>query len=556
MKKTLKIVISLLIILGIGVGAAFALKNYEPYNLQSIQKDPAAQLEKSFLKTQQALEDGLAFTIPDVVTNISTAGALDLTLITPDKQKIINTLYLREEGSALIGSAEDAQAQKLAEYGIWLSNEAAIVTAPVLLGDNSYGINFQTLEKDLETSDLLKLLGITTKDARQLLDAFTSMTKKETEQGSDLKALLKTKKQLESLLKACPVSVDKYPIVLNTESVEAFHIAYTLTPERLCEALDMVAKWATETESYAAALTETPALEQELKAALDDVKKNIADSNATTMLEVFLHPDTQVIMQANCRIDWLQGSEPASVDISITLGVDPIHSTLYSVNLTTKVPDTNKQEIKLEYRRSHAHNLPGRTLVLTTPDESATLMDLQVNALTGSFVLKLMDRDYALSGKCVSDDNSVAITITERTLGELTITFKAKATVPSAPRYISIFAMSEDELTKLIEKMREVIPSPEPDPTGWKEADISITNNEMHMTFNYLTHSYDTLGQLLIEEGIAVLDENGCITKICDEDFAGIYWEIYLDGELVEGNLYDCLLDTIASISILEGSPY
>ena len=548
MKKLLKIFIPLILVVAVGVGAVFAFQHYEPYNLRSIQADPGAQMIRSLRKTGQALEAGLAFKIPDNVRNAPKSGAISMDLFGSNKDLFSNTIYLRDNSFVLTGfTATDSE--KIAEYGLWISEESIVASMPKQLGARTYGIYFDTLEEDILNSPLLAELGITADDIKELLDAAESMSSKNESEGTDWKTMLETKKNLEALLNKSAVSVTKVPVIIGNETIEAFCVTYTMTPTQMCEGMDIIASWVQSTESYKTAMAETPEMDNEMKIMLADAQQKLIDTNATTMLEVFLHPSTQVIMAANLHTDWLENKQAGYISASISLGVDPIMSTLYDLTLKAKAPNEGKEEVHIEYHRSHAHNLPGRKLIFRTPDESTTIFDMQINSLTGAFDIDLMDRQYSISGKGVSDSTKTTITITEEDMGEVVFTFIGQAEAPKTPHYLNIFTMSKEEVELLMEYIEGFAPDTEP--TGWKTADISISDRKGNMLFIYKSHGYETLGELLTEEGL-VITKNGRIVQICDEDYPGEYWDVYVNGEQITGDLFDYILETEASIAIME----
>ena len=552
MKKALKVIIPLLLVIAVGVGAFFFLKNYEPYNLRSIQKDPAAQLMKSLRKTGEALEEGLAFKIPNTIKSAPKTGAISIELLTPEQTKYSNTLYLRDKSFTLTGTISDAR--ETAEYGLWLSEESLVTLLPEQMGGRAYGLYFETIAEDIVGSPLLETLGVAEEDMQQFFNALKQMSPKEEEtNNADWKRLLETKRQTEELLKRCAVSVEKYPVTLGYESVEAFCITYTLTPAQLCEALDIWAYWLRSTEAYQLAQEDYTEADEELEAWLEEAKSQITALNATTMLEVFLHPETQVIMLANLHTDWLENKNTGNITATLYLGADPVMSTLYDLTLSMKGTDDTKEQVQIQYQRSHAHNLPNRKLVVTSDDESVVIYDIQINSLTGSFDLELLDRSMKITGKGMSDEAKTTITFTEESIGEVTLVFAAGVEAPEKPHFLNLLTMKQNEVDALLENIQALVP--EPAPEEMKTADIFISDSSWNSYFSYISHDYDTLGELLQEEGLAIL-ENGSIAEIiCDDDFANKSWEVYIDGVLITGDLYEYELPPKLSIAITEAEP-
>ena len=548
MKKALKVILVVVLLLGACAAAAYAVIRHEPYNLKSIQKDPAAQLQKSFLKTKDAVVAGLAFQIPDSITNSSKTGAIGLEWNTPDGN-IAVTAYPREKSFALTGTETISTGAESA-FGFWLAEDAIVANLPAMTNGKAYGINPKTLKNDLQNSPILDVLGISYEDAMAFVDAMLAPTE-EASENADWLALLETKRQLKELLHTSAVSVTEGSLPMDTVSFNAYRISYTLSPDQMCTAIDIASQFLLNTDSYKAAVAETPELTEEMKAAINEAKKAIRDNNATAIIDFYLHGKSQVITRMDCRIDWLMDKKSASINATLTLGEDPTTSGKYAIYLTTNLPDTPKSETKIVYLRSHAHNLPSRTLTVSTFEETITVMDLQINSITGVFAVELFDRELSFTGTCTKTDNNVRISTSVEELGDIHLIFQGVAEAPEVPQYVNICRMTQSELESLLEKIAVDEPFI-PDET-WRTANIAVTSSDGSMSFYYLSHNYETLGELLVSEELAVLDENGRIDHFCDGS-VGSGWEVYIQGELYEGNLYEAVLDIESEIAILSAS--
>lgn len=544
MKRIFKWLIAIVLLASIGIGTAIVLRDHEPYNLISIQKDPAAQLQKSLEKTEAALKEGAAIPISDTLKQSLTAGVVDIEFKTEDDMALTSSLYLREDSFVIQGDATMAGEDPI-HYGLWVSEEAIALDLPAALGETAYGINPKTLKTDLKDSVLLNMLGISYEEVVELLDTALEWTPEKAEQeNSDWKTLLATKKQLEDLIKSCATTVTEGQYMTVTGPVDVYYISYTLTPDQIGQAMDIAATWLLESESYKLSTEDEEAMTQEIKTAVEEAKKALKDSNATTILEFCLHAKTQVIIQANCRVDWILEEENYNFTASVSLGDDPAQSVLYCADFALNVPEEPTENLRIEYHRSHAHNLPGRTLVIKTPDETVTLMDLQYNSLNGEFEVTMMDREYSFSGVYKDEDGKLTLQLNLEDAGKLTATFKNSAEVPAVPKYKNLCTLTEEELTGLMELL------PEPDNALIREVDITITGDDGGMIYSHIVHDYDTVGDLLIGEEIATLDEGGRIQAICIEDISGEDWDIYIDRVLVEGNLHTLLLGDYTTVSI------
>lgn len=548
MKKTLKIIIIVVLLLGVCAAGVYALTRYEPYNLRSIQKDPAGQLQKSFLKTKDAVVAGLAFRIPDSVTNASKTGSIGLEWNTPEGNLAV-TAYPREKSFTLTGTETLSTGTENA-FGFWVAEDAIVANLPAMTAGKAYGVNPQTLENDLRNSPLLDILGISYEDAMAFVDAMLAPTE-ETSKNTDWLAMLETRRQLKELLRSSAVSVTEGSMPLDSVSFDAYRISYTLSPEQMCTAIDIAGQFLLNAESYKATVAENPEITEEMKSAISEAQKAIRDNNATTIIDFYLHGQSQVIVRMDFRIDWLQDKKSASVNASLTLGEDPTLSGRYAIYLTANLPDMPKSETSIVYLRSHAHNLPSRTLTVSTSEGTVTVLDLQINSITGVFTVEMFDRELIFTGTCTKTDNNVRISTSLEDLGEILLVFQGVAEAPEVPQYTNLCRMSRSELEALFEKF--VVDEPYiPDET-WRTANISITDSDGSMSFYYLSHDYETLGELLVAEDLASLDEDGRIDYFYDGS-VGNGWEVYIQGELYEGNLYDAILDIESEIAILSAS--
>lgn len=548
MKKTLKVILIVLLVLGACAAAAYAVTHYEPYNLRSIQKDPAAQLQKSIQRTKEAVVAGLAFRIPDSMTNAGKTGAIGLEWNSPEGNLAV-TAYPRENSFTLTGTETISSGTENA-FGFWVSEEAIVANLPAMTSGKAYGINPQTLENDLKNSPLLDVLGISYQDAMTFVDAMLAPTE-EASENTDWLAMLDAKRQLKDLLRSSAVSVTEGVLPMDTIKFDVYRVSYTLSPEQMCSAIDIAGQFLLNTESYKSATGKNPEATDEIKTAIQEAKKAIRDNNATAIIDFYLHGKSQVIARMDCRIDWLQDKKSASINASLTLGEDPTLSGKYAFYLTTNLPDTPKRETKVIYHRSHAHNLPSRTLTVSTSDETITVLDLQINSITGVFSVELFDRDVCFTGTCSKTDNNVRLSTNLEDLGEIHLVFQGVAEAPEVPRYMNLCWLSRSELENLLEKFAANEPYI-PDET-WRIANISITSSNGSMSFYYLSHDCETLGDLLVENELAALDENGRIAYFYDGS-VGNGWEIYIQGERYEGNLYDAVIGIETEIAIIAAS--
>lgn len=539
MKKVLKILIPVLLVAAVSVGAVFAYQAYQPYDLKSIQKDPLAQIQRSFTRTKSALQDGLAVTVPDTVHSATKHGAIQFDLFTEDKQHITSQLFLRDNGCAIVGSIP---AEKEAiEFGFWSTREDIVLNTPTLLNDTAYGISLETIQEDAKSSALWEVLGISYDDIAPLFDMLTAPDMPNAEEQNPF-TLLKLKTKLEDVVRSWPVSVVEETIIMDTTTVPVYRVSYTLSSEHICSLIDIACEYAEQLN--------IPGMEQDamtqIRETLADSKAKIEESEAAAIIDIFLHGETQVIVQADYRIDWVEDKKPITITAGICLGADPVESAQYSLTAELSLPGQPKRNFSVDYHRTHAHNLPGRELTITSGGETYTVMQIQFNDITKAFALELLDGSVKIDGYWQNSEKEAAIHTNLEGLGEFSIKFLPEETMPEAPKYTNLLTLDKATLEALFGK-GEIPPAPKD-----KAADIAITDTDGSRQVIYFMHNYENLGELLTEEEIAIRDiESGEIISICYDDFNGSEWKLYISGQLYPGNLFEVALENEISIAII-----
>ena len=548
-KRIIKICVPVALALCIIVAAAIFITNYEPYNKASISKDPEAQLLKSYNKTMQVLESGMSFQIPDAFWQSFSHGSIGAVLKAEEGPDISGMMFLRKDSFSITGAVSQDKMDPI-KYGLYVDDENIAVDLPTILKDTVYGIRPLQLKEDLKDSDLLKVLQLDYADVVKVLDAAMSMRpdKEETRNSKDWLSMMEMKVKLKMLFDKCAVTVSDGTLATDLGGVNVYRVSYAMTPAQMSEALDILVNWFITTEffeNFSADLDIT-----EIKDNLEQVKKKIVDSNATAILNFYLNKKNQIINQADFRLDWFVGKDPATIQATMKLGADPVQSLKYSLELTKKLPKEDRETITIVYERSHAHNLPGRKLVISNGDSDYTLMELQVNSVTRAFTLHLFDNTMTIKGDCKSEGDKVYATLEMGQNGVLSLTFTGTAEAPKMPEYINICTLPELELLRLF---IEYLPE--------RNLVLTIRTEDRNMQVtDYYTHKICTLGELLVAESLASLDDQGKLLTLPNYEppMEGIAptWEVYLNGELVEGSLNDVIMDYEVEIEIRDVTDY
>lgn len=538
MRKARNLIISLIVLFAFAGGTAFALSIWEPYTLWSVQMNPAGQLQRSFQKTADELREGLLYEIPTAVTQVFTTGAIAINLTTTDNTSVDNMLYLREDGIVSVGNI-NTDGAILGGYGFWLGKESIVVETSGPVSSTAYGLHFDTLKEDLKYSALLDYLGVSYDEACTYIDTVLDVLQTDADNITQ-KNETQINVQLAELLKSCPVIVEEKTLNVDSESLTVYHIAYTISPEQICEMAELL--------KNRIRVSETGSEDPDIEKNINELETAVIRSNATAIVDFYLHSQTQVVIQAGCRLDWMQEEETSTIIANTFLGETPSQSRCYTASVSIKSPGSVAENITLEYQRTNAHNLPGRKLVLSTNEESITLVNLQINEIAKTFECNLLDQTYTILGTCKIEEGNVEIqTLTD--IGNLTLTFHETAEIPDVPGYINICSLTIGDLEALFTE-------PGPDNPGYTwESDVTVTvyGSDGSVCFLHYIGEYGTLADLMIDEWIADLDEGGKVMRVYvfGEEIPGDVWQVYVNDEQYEGSLYDLFLFGEVSIELI-----
>lgn len=536
LKKIIKAIVATIALLAIAIGIYYFAVIYQPYTLQGIQKNPSAQLIKSLNLTLTTYANSSGVQLPAAIRKTFSAGSIDIQLSDEGGSTLHNKLYLRNNGFALLGSAVAEDKTTAETYGIWLTEDVIIGCAPALLQkDTRYGVNFKTLKEDIKDSDLLEAMGMSYEEFCQMWDSYTgegsaqgnTPTENEPSKNENPEQVLQQASEILEIIRSCPVSVSEGTTAVSSNETSAvYRIAYTFTPDKICQILELVQKMQPTIPVRDDAVVTPMSLSEEgpQKNELELLQEEIMRTNATAVIEFDLHATSQMIVAAKCRIDWLEDGKAGTVSATILLGKSP-NALHQEARLTTIMPGQEKKETIVTLTKSNAHNMPGRKLTLTSNGETVTLLDLQYNTVTHTFEADLMDREISLSGSCITDETGVFTVAIDsnKDISALTLVFDPNDKTPALPAYTNLCDLTYLELEELVDSL-----SPE-DPewdNGDKYAEIAIYEADGSVGYMAFWHDYETLGELLVAEGCAELDANGRIKKV------------YLFGERAEGDAW------------------
>lgn len=549
----------LLLLLALVAAILLLMAARSTYGVKSIRRDPFGQIEKSLNKTKSIIQQDMLFSVPTDIVQSLRGGAVDISFAGADNTSAAGRLYLRENAFALM-NATAKQGKETLDFNFWMTQTDVALQLQQGEENGIYGLNLQTLNNDLRGSDLLTVAGVTYEEIAPYLDALNDMPTQDEEENTDLRTLLATRSALQELLKSSSCSVSEATISMDVGDIETFRVSLGLTAAHLCDAVDIYLEWFVTTRAYQNMQLNEPESLQKLEKSAEALKQEITDTNASMMIDFYLHTQTEVILRANLRIDRLVGQQAATLYATIDLGSNPVNSALYSIKIGSEDPQEGKNSYTIEYHRTHTHNLPTRKLIVSNKEETITVFDLHKNELTNAFDLMLMDDEYAIRGTSVMQNNARTIILDMGGGNTLSIAFILDAEIPEMPAYRNLCFIPRKELEELLPEMEDE-PGGSILPDLGCSVELLVMGSDQVARYFQVYSEYETLGQFLVEEGVAHLDEQGRISKIlaCDyfsglpdgaTELAGAPWALYINDELYEGSLYDVVLDTDIFVSI------
>ena len=544
------------------IALALLFTAYNAYGIHSIKKDPMGQLGKSFNKTKSVLQQDFFLALPESISKTIQQGALDLS-IKSNGAEMQGRLFLRNNAIALTG-ATIADGQQKVGFDFWVNEKAVVVKTQTEDAENAYGLNLETLADDFKSSPLLEMLGISYEEIASMLDASDAIISNNKKDNNDLRTLADTKKQLNDLIRGSSFAVSEVKVKENNSEINAYRISITMNAIQLCKVVDIYHTWLLETETFKSMLSQDAEAKNDLQKQVDALKQEIIETNATILTDFYLHGKNELILYASFRMDWLIEDKAATIAASLDFGGNPASASVLTAKISREYPGEARQYLTAEYHRTQAHNMPTRKILITTKEGTVTLLDMQKNDITGAFDMTLFDGEITLQGEVKETDGirSIIFNLEDDTTAQITLI--AEATIPETPAYQNLCLMTKEELEELLAPVLgggELEPDEFPEPEGgYVELTVMGDDNVLRYA-SFPCTSYTTIGEMLIGESIAVLDASGRIEKVLtggvlgdfDQDpgeVPGEQWQIFIDGVLIEGSLYEIQMTSDITLSI------
>jgi hypothetical protein len=365
------------------------------------------------------------------------------------------------------------------EFGAYVKNGKLAVSAPMLLGDEVYGIDFNTLETDLKNCELWAMMGTT-------YEEFLAQT------GVDFDAIAEAVQNyidsmansgasLEDCLKDVEVSSEETTVTINGESVKAVNVKYHLTSDDvhafLSAYLDMM-------EDSVDALKDTfadvlPGVDMDEIISVDMDRYEMDDMFEAMDLEgdlvISVNPDNQYIMSVSFDFAGTVDGDEGKVDMDLVLGVDPTNSDKFSLTMYFE-DDEYRSGVTVDWDFASKGDVDTVTMTVNMDEngETSTIMTGKLTYDNGNGKYELSaDADgqaFSIKGvyKLTDDKFEISLdTITNSYDGEeeteiinlrLCIETISKSEMPDMPNMKNVLKLTQDEWVELIGKFQTAEP--------------------------------------------------------------------------------------------------
>lgn len=437
-------------------------------------KTPQAQLSQSADKTIGAIMGG------DSALNVL-SDALDKGKITINVMGMVeNVLYIDSDNGYFADFlSADIDGVEL-EASAYLKDSAIALAIPALLGDETYGVNLDTLVSDLKTSAIWSMMGVS-------YEEFESQTSVDLEAVMDvltdtLDSVGDLEKVVEDSAKNIKVESAEGKATIYGQEVDAIIITTTLNTDDIKAMLDAYIDWMeTTAKDMVADLSEAMGgvdldSRMELSDSIDSMREELdyafEDTDLNFVITTNINPNTSYIMSCVVDMTGTVSGEAGEAHMELVLGEDLTTSDKYTV--TVSVNDSEGDEMgKVEIVLNREL---GESKDVYTLNASMTEYGETYDVFSGSFTYDKESHDFELSveadgdeigvsGKFYCDKDSLELSIdTIESYGEemevdvsILIEAISASEMPDMPKYTNILKMSESDLTDLILNISELL---------------------------------------------------------------------------------------------------
>ena len=437
-----------------------------------LKKDPASQVADAAAKSMAALKKTEAGKAASELEKSEVKVSVDLSKILP--------YYLNYSGTVDVTMSDDMDAGKvylnlslamkgkeLADIGIYMDEKALAVQSDTLLGDDAYGLAFETLPDDLKKSifaaDSDTYYALPETVYNMLLQLDESPIKLYKEARGSMEDLMSEGglKFLESLKKNAKLTEEEGKLSVGGSRVECKVIKAEADAEATRAILEDMAAWLKEDgtkeklrrffnvtvkiqEIAEGGKTEKDADDylDEFYDSLDEALEE-TDDEETTVLFYISKENKQLI---GLRLEY----ENEDGEGSLELVAGPDFENPDEIRLTYNV-DGTEDVMTLEVTEN-SDSTYAVTLTLDYEGYKETY-DFEWEKKRGDFTISQNGRDL-LTGSLEIEDNTIALEIDQ--IGT-SIKMTRGAKTPDVPKYKNIIRLSEDEFGDLVDDIRQEI---------------------------------------------------------------------------------------------------
>ena len=430
-------------------------------------EDPNDQVVDAIDKTMSALmdADGISSILADAINGgkitIEAAGMIE------------NVLYVNAADGNLVDILTMDMGGENIEFGAYLQDGKLAVSAPLLFGDEAYGVDFNTLMDDLKDSEIWAMMGTSYDEFKEMaginLDAAMDVLEKYMEAMPDGQAIIDCLKDVE-------VTREEGTVTVNGESVKAVNVKYHVTSE---DVLALMNAYIDESEkaveamkdAFAEVMTDVDVDEIFGDMDMDTTRQEMNDAFASVDLEgdlvVSIDPETQYIMCVSMDIAGTVDGEEGKIEMDLVLGVDPTNTDKITFALISEA-DGERVGYTVDAVRTISGSVETMTLTMNEvwDDETDTLATVEMSYDSGNGAYEIVMSDeyetitvegvYKVSADKfeISIDSMTTAYDSEEYTEELGLRLVvekiSKSDIPEMPAMKNILKLTEDEWIELI----------------------------------------------------------------------------------------------------------
>lgn len=485
MKKKLMRTIALLLVLVTIASIVLGLTGCSSISIESIANDPETQILRSLEKTKASLQTGFSSSPLSMI--VATLGNGATTITANGDIPTTNIFYANKEAGKWADTLEFGTGDTKQTYKLFASGTECAVSAPDILGEGIYGVNFKTWKNDLKDSPLLDVLGVSYEDVENVLNKIEEALKKDEENNS--LGLLEMKKLYDDVMavaKKCTVTVEEKSVITGNETVKGVNICYAMSAEQMCEIVDLIAKWYDTTakdilggicDSLGVASFDLETVDDDFIAAddgvtgdgfswsgsyvhgsidvstmIEELKKELTESNANATLNITIDPKTEIIVKAEAAFTAVVDENNVRAAVTLDLGSNPATSSVHQLRFFVNDGSGTDKSVTVTYERMDSTGIYDRCFRIVSADsKKETLFKMR-------FTWRSADGDYSLTfgtgteatkykGMLGGDGNKLTMTIKgadKDSNVDLTLTCEYGVDVPAMPGYSNIFKLDAE----------------------------------------------------------------------------------------------------------------